>query len=163
MAESLWQIAARSVGRPAVFESPQAMWDAALAYFKWAEDNPLMEAKAFSFQGSSWVESLPKMRAFTLDGFWLHSGMSKSSWYDYKEKDVFSEVITRIETSIREQKFTGAAADLLNPNIIARDLGLKDTTSNEHTGANGGPIQSVQLSKEDFEAMKKRVIDEADI
>ena len=33
----------------------------------------------------------------------------------------------------------------------------------EHTGANGGPIQSVQLSKEDFEAMKKRVIDEADI
>lgn len=33
----------------------------------------------------------------------------------------------------------------------------------EHTGANGGPIQSVKLSKEDFEAMKKRVIDEADI
>ena len=33
----------------------------------------------------------------------------------------------------------------------------------EHTGVNGGPIQSVQLSKEDFEAMKKRVIDEADI
>lgn len=33
----------------------------------------------------------------------------------------------------------------------------------EHTGANGGPIQSVQLSKEDFESMKKRVIDEADI
>jgi len=33
----------------------------------------------------------------------------------------------------------------------------------EHTGANGGPIQSVQLSKEDFEAIKKRVIDEADI
>ena len=38
-----------------------------------------------------------------------------------------------------------------------------DKTTIEHTGANGGPIQSVQLSKEDFEAMKKRVIDEADI
>lgn len=38
-----------------------------------------------------------------------------------------------------------------------------DKTVIEHTGANGGPIQSMQLSKEDFEAMKKRVIDEADI
>jgi hypothetical protein len=27
---------------------------------------------------------------------------------------------------ILDQKFTGAAADLLNPNIIARDLGLTD-------------------------------------
>lgn len=163
MTESLWQIAAKKFGRPTNFDTPSDMWNAALEYFKWAEDNPLMEAKAFSFQGSSWVESLPKMRALTLDGFWLHSGMSKSSWYDYKKKSAFSAVMEQIETSIREQKFTGAAADLLNPNIIARDLGLKDSTSNEHTGANGGPIQSVQLSKEDFEAMKKRVIDEADI
>lgn len=38
-----------------------------------------------------------------------------------------------------------------------------DKTTIEHTGENGGPIQSVQLSKEDFEAMKKRVIDKADI
>lgn len=35
-------------------------------------------------------------------------------------------VITQAEAVIYEQKFTGAAADLLNPNIIARDLGLAD-------------------------------------
>jgi hypothetical protein len=29
----------------------------------------------------------------------------------------------------------------LNSNIIARDLGLKDSVSNEHTGANGGAIK----------------------
>ena len=163
MAESLWQIAARSVGRPQRYASPDDMWKDALAYFRWAEENPLYEEKAFAFQGVVTKESLCKLRAFTLDGFLLHSGLAETTWYDYKKKPEFSWVISLIDKSIREQKFTGAAADLLNPNIIARDLGLKDTTANEHTGANGGPIQSVQLSKEDFEAMKKRVIDEADI
>ena len=32
-------------------------------------------------------------------------------------------VVSKAEKIIYEQKFTGAAADLLNPNIIARDLG----------------------------------------
>ena len=36
------------------------------------------------------------------------------------------EVITRIRETAYNQKFTGAAADLLNANIIARDLGLSD-------------------------------------
>lgn len=34
--------------------------------------------------------------------------------------------MTRVEQIIRQQKFEGAAAELLNPNIIARDLGLAD-------------------------------------
>jgi hypothetical protein len=36
---------------------------------------------------------------------------------------------------IYEQKFTGAAADLLNPNIIARDLGLAD--KQDHQSSDG--------------------------
>ena len=32
----------------------------------------------------------------------------------------------RAESVIRSQKFAGAAADLLNANIIARDLGLAE-------------------------------------
>ena len=39
-------------------------------------------------------------------------------------------VICNIETAIRNQKFTGAAANQLNANIIARDLGLKDGETN---------------------------------
>ncbi len=35
-------------------------------------------------------------------------------------------VITRIKETIFTQKFEGASADLLNANIIARDLGLAD-------------------------------------
>ncbi len=35
-------------------------------------------------------------------------------------------ITSKIDNVIRSQKFAGAAADLLNANIIARDLGLKD-------------------------------------
>ena len=45
---------------------------------------------------------------------------------------------------IRTQKFAGAAADLLNANIIARDLGLAD--KNEVTGKDGGPVEVKELS-----------------
>jgi DNA-packaging protein gp3 len=41
-------------------------------------------------------------------------------------KQDFSSIITRIRETIYNQKFTGAAAGFLNPNIIARDFGLTD-------------------------------------
>jgi hypothetical protein len=40
-----------------------------------------------------------------------------------EEKDLLP-ITTRVESLIYEQKFSGAAADLLNANIIARELGL---------------------------------------
>ena len=45
-----------------------------------------------------------------------------------------------MEEIIRQQKFEGAAANLLNANIIARDLGLADKA--EITGRDGGPIET---------------------
>jgi len=44
-----------------------------------------------------------------------------------KDKD-FLTVIEEIERAIYNQKFQGAAGNLLNANIIARDLGLKEQT-----------------------------------
>ncbi|MDC9826565.1 terminase small subunit, partial [Devosia sp. ZB163] len=44
----------------------------------------------------------------------------------------------RVDEIIRAQKFEGAAAGLLNPNIIARDLGLAD--KQELTGKGGSPL-----------------------
>ena len=42
-------------------------------------------------------------------------------------------VIDDIEKIIYRQKFEGAAAGLLNANIIARDLGLRDKQDVDHT------------------------------
>lgn len=78
---------------------------------------------------------LPKMRAFTIAGLSVYLGVN-SLYLSQFEKELsekndeiskdFSFVCTRIREIIYTQKFTGAAAGFLNPQIIARDLGLAD-------------------------------------
>ncbi len=121
-----------SHGRKPIFESPEHLWSACCEYFEWVDENPLWEAKPFAYQGKVTVESVPKMRAMTIDGLCMFLDISHQTWANYRERQDFVEVVTRAEQTIREQKFVGAAAELLNPNIIARDLGLKEQS--EHSG-----------------------------
>lgn len=141
-----WELRS-SHGRNPIFRSAEELWLASCEYFEWVEDNPLMEMKAFQYQGIVKKEELPKMRAMTLDGLWLFLDISKQTWYDYREREGFLEVTGNIESVIRSQKFAGAAADLLNANIIARDLGLKDASSQEHSGPDGGPIPIQEITR----------------
>lgn len=113
-----------SHGRKPIFETEDALWNACVEYFEWVEENPLYEAKAFAHQGQVTVASLPKMRAMTIAGLCIFLDINTTTWEDYRAKDGFSRVTTRVDEIIRAQKFQGAAADLLNANIIARDLGL---------------------------------------
>lgn len=129
-----WKLRSKH-GRDKLFSSPAALWEAACEYFEWCEENPLMEID-FKGKDADRVE-LPKMRAFTWQGLELYLDIDSLREYKTNEnyKD-FSQIITRIEKVIYDQKFTGAAAGFLNPNIIARDLGLADKKelSGEVTG-----------------------------
>lgn len=89
------------------------------------------------------------MRAMTISGLCLFLDITQETWWQYRQKEGFSEIVTRAEEVIRNQKFTGAAAELLNPNIIARDLGLRDKQDHEHTGANGEPLVPKEVSELD--------------
>lgn len=132
-----WELRSKH-GRDKLFATPALLWQAACEYFEWCEENPLKEAKAFSYEGEVIVASLPKMRAFTLTGLCLYLDCNEAYFRTFRsrlteaDKD-FGTVISKIEETIYNQKFTGAAADLLNANIIARDLGLKDKTDIEQT------------------------------
>lgn len=142
-----WQ-ARSSHGRKPIFSDPEALWVACCEYFEWVEANPLQEDKLVTFQGAATHEPVAKMRAMTLDGLYIFLDIDRSTWADYRNKKDFSTVVTRVESVIRSQKFAGAAADLLNANIIARDLGLSDKT--EHSGPNGGAIQVENISDREF-------------
>lgn len=124
-----------SHGRKPIFASPDELGEACEEYFQWVEDNPLYESKAFAYQGVVTQESVPKMRAMTIDGLCIFLDISDECWRQYREREDFIGVVTRVEKIIYAQKFTGAAADLLNANIIARDLGLKDRT--DHSSEDG--------------------------
>lgn len=141
-------------GRDKIFSDESVLWEAACEYFQWVEDNPLWEDKAFAFQGVVTHDSVSKMRAMTLDGLCIFLDICRRTWDEYRSRDDFLPVITRIEAVIRSQKFAGAAADLLNANIIARDLGLSDKVKNEHSGPNGGPIEKITKEMNPIEAAK---------
>lgn len=117
-------LARSSHGRNPKFATSEDLWEACLEYFEWVEQNPLWEMKAFA---NGTTAELPKMRAMTFDGLCLFLDITDQTLHNYKQRgDDFLEVIGRAEKVIKSQKFAGAAADLLNPNIIARDLGLSD-------------------------------------
>lgn len=130
-----WKLRSKH-GRDKLFETPQLLWKAACDYFQWCEDNPLYETKGFAFQGIVTKEDFPKMRAMTLSGLCFYLHCNEAYFRTFKKQlpegeEEFNTVIKEIETVIYNQKFQGAAADLLNANIIARDLGLTDKSSIE--------------------------------
>lgn len=129
-----------SHGRTPIFATPDDLWTAASEYFEWVDKHPLMEAKAFAFQGVVTIEKLAKMRAMTISGLCIFLDIGRNSWDEYRARKGFSGVTARIDEIIRTQKFEGASADLLNANIIARDLGLADKS--ELSGPNGSPIKA---------------------
>lgn len=152
-------------GRKRVIKSPKALWENALEYFEWCESSPLMQAeqlksppKPFKTKDEKdedgnvipghWIVppltiELPKMRPFTKGGFALACGLN--SWKEIDSlrsvSEDFSNIISRIEAAIYEQKFSGAAAGFFNPSIIARDLNLREKTDTEISGKDGKPIE----------------------
>jgi len=132
-------------GRSPKFETAEMLADACEQYFQWVADNPLYEMKPFAYQGAVVQEPVAKMRAMTIGGLCLFLDVSEQAWFSWKieggekYRPDLVDVMTRAEAVIRKQKFEGAAADLLNANIIARDLGLADKS--EVSGRDGEPIK----------------------
>ena len=116
------------IGRPLQFKTPNELWEKACEYFQWCDDNPYYELKVFNNKGDVVEANVPKMRAYTIKELCIFLGVNEDYLYQFNEENnqEFSSIITCIRDVIYTQKFTGAAADLLNPNIIARQLGLSD-------------------------------------
>jgi len=136
LGNQFWKLRAKH-GRDKLFKTPELLWEAACEYFQWIEDHPLMETKGFAFQGVVTREEFPIIRAMTLKGLCFYLNTNDNYFNVFKaqlpkdEKD-FNRVIKDIENVIYSQKFEGAAANLLNANIIARDLGLAEHTESKH-------------------------------
>ena len=138
-------------GRNPIFANPEALWNAACEYFEWVHDNPLLEEKVFHSQGVVTKDTVCKMRAMTIQALCFFLDISDEAWSDYCNRQDFVGITTRIKKVIYSQKLEGAAADLLNSNIIARELGLSDKVQNEHTGKDGQPIQQAITIKVEFD------------
>lgn len=137
-------------GRPKIFATPEIMWQAACEYFEWCDNNPFLQAEQSRQQSksnsvigqegiapNSSIVELPRMRPYTLQGLCIYIDANTKYFNDFadglkgKDDEIakgFSEIITRIRDVVYNQKFSGAASGFFNANIIARDLGLKDSS-----------------------------------
>lgn len=139
-------------GRDKLFESPEVLWDAACQYFEWCDQNPLISVEYLGKDAR--MKKVPKMRAYTWSGLELYLDVYSLRDYRTNEKyKDFSQIITRIEAIIYTQKFEGAAAGMLNANIIARDLSLSDKSDVKHSGG----MQLVQMTPEEERAIAERL------
>lgn len=123
------------------FETAYEFLEAASQYFKWCEDNPLIEEQINVWQGTVIRTDVARPRAFTKAGLATYLGIPYSRLALYKTKEDFSEVVEFIEQVLYTQKFEHAAVGLMNASIISRDLGLAD--KQEVTGKDGEPLQQV--------------------
>lgn len=136
-----WRIRAKH-GRDKIFSTPAQLWDAACEYFDWCDTNPLIEV---DYRGSNppVKVKIPKMRPYTIEGLVLFLGVNRTYINDFedgikanpqKDSKDFSEVLTRIRDIIYRQKFEGAASGFLNPQVIMRDLGLREKINTQIEG-----------------------------
>lgn len=135
--ENRFWMARSTHGRDKIFESPEILWEASLEYFQWVKDNPLKSSEVIKTKDGAELFEVPLMRAMTIEGLCIFLDIDTKTFHNYSEKEEYKDffpITTRIREIIRTQKFEGSAANLLNANIIARDLNLVDKTSNEVTG-----------------------------
>lgn len=121
-----WKI--RSTHGPnLIYAEPQKLYEACTEYFEWVKDNPLQSEKVGFSNGAAVTHTVKHIRAMTSAGLSIFLGITHKTLIQWrKEREDLKPVIEWAESVIYDQKFTGAAAGLLNANIISRDLGLAD-------------------------------------
>lgn len=124
-------------GRSRTFETPDDLRDACLEYLEWADHNPLIEEKHFCAQGQIFTAELKKPRAVTIVGLCLRLGIHRHTWQNYRISEEFDLVCDEIEDRMKQYKFENAVAGLMNPTLIARDIGLVEKSSLDLTSGDG--------------------------
>ena len=128
-----WKLRTRHGLRPK-YETGEALWDACVEYFEWVVANPLKEEKVFCNQGIVTHTEVSKMRAMTQKGLCLYLGISAEAWNQWGKREELAATVADVNAVIYDYKFAGAAAELLSPVLIARELGLKDGVDHNHSG-----------------------------
>lgn len=131
------------LGKPRRFKKPDDLWQAAVKYFKWVEDNPIEKDIVGWHMGECSHDSTKHPRVMTLQSFHTHAGIGESLWRSYKTRDGIDDddnydidedylrICNMIQGLIYDYKLSGAATGLFNHAIIAAEMGLNKTQPEE--------------------------------
>lgn len=104
--------------------TPEQVFNLAVKYFSWAEENAIKAAETAAFQGIVTENLVHKVRIFTLNGLSLYTAISKNTLMNWRKEPGFSDVMEFIDGVIHEQKFQLAANGIINAGFIGKDIGI---------------------------------------
>ncbi len=122
-----WKLRSKH-GRNNIFKSPDELWNGALDYFKYIDENPI---EVEDNKGTKNVNKVKLIRPYTKHGLAIHLGIHPETLDNYKAKKDFFEVVRNIELIIYNQKFEGAVIGIFKENIIVRELGLAEKSESK--------------------------------
>lgn len=108
-------------------------------YISYCIENPIKEQEVVKYKDHYEIIELNRPRAMNIQGLCNWLDLSLQGFLNYEKRDDFVDVITRVRQIIYTYKFEHASVNMMNANIIARDLGLKDSSNVDHT-TNGDKI-----------------------
>lgn len=118
-----WKLRSKH-GRDKIWTDPEVLLKACLEYFEVTDKRKWLRTE---FNGRDAIRcEVPTSAPFTLTGLFIFLDIVHDTWSDYRKREGFSAICTRVEQIIYTQKFEGASVGAYNANIIARDLGLAD-------------------------------------
>lgn len=145
------------VGREKIFSEPGMMWDAAVEYFEFCDATPWYEHDFKNTRAGLVETKKPKGRPYTMGTLALFFDVWEDYFYNFKRNlkstdpttPGFERVIAQIESTVRHQKFEGAANNAFNANLISYDLGIRK----DNPQATGQGFQIIVESEQDSEAL----------
>ncbi len=124
---SHWEVV--NTGGRDICTTPQQLWESAVNYFKWCEDNPMMEKRTvLSGKASGGKVEVEFVRPYTIKAFCLHANVSERWISDLKEihsqNSEWVMVMEKILYIIYNQNLEGAIVGTYNPIIISKLLNV---------------------------------------
>jgi hypothetical protein len=125
---NLWEIANinRHARRPRKYQDGAALFDAAMGYFEWLEENPIEVEEVSVSQGTPVRYNVKKKRPPTFSGLQVHLGIVQETWQQYMKKPDYQPHAQIIDALVRNDKLEGALVGIYNAAVAIRDLGLAD-------------------------------------
>ena len=133
--------------------TPEQLFDLAVKYFTWAEENALKAAETASFQGIVTENLVHKVRVFTLNGLCLFCGITVNAIHNWRGQPGFGDVVAFIDGVIYEQKFQLAANGIINAGFIGKEIGI-DKAPEINVAATAAASSSAPTTEEVKAAVK---------
>ncbi len=157
----IWKLRSKH-GRDKLFASPDLLWEAAIEYFQWCDEHPIIRYEQKKGTTNIKVDKdtdmsdlkesmnnlveIPSRRPYLIQGLCLYIGADSEYFTNFEnsqkvkvERDSsdlvasdFLRICKLIRETINRQKLEGGLSQEFNPTIVARICGLVDKQESKH-------------------------------